>query len=263
MDYLPLFLLLGAFAGIMAGLLGIGGGLLIVPVLAWLFAKQGVEASIIMQMAVGTSLMTIIFTSISSVIAHHKRGAVLWSVFFQLLPGIIIGAIAGAAMADILPSKQLGLMFGLFELWVAIQMALALKPKPQRSLPNRLGMNVAGSIIGSFSSILGIGGGTMTVPFLTWCNVNIQKAIATSSACGLPIAIAGTIGFMIVGANHPNLPAYSTGYVNWSAALSIIVSSVMFAPVGAWLAHRLSTKHLKRVFSGLLFVLAVKMLLMV
>jgi len=187
---------------------------------------------------------------------------VLWSVFFQLLPGIIIGAMVGAAIADILPSKHLGLMFGLFELWVPIQMALALKPKPQRSLPNRLGMNVAGSIIGSFSSILGIGGGTMTVPFLTWCNVNIQKAIATSSACGLPIAIAGTVGFMIVGTNHPNLPAYSTGYVNWSAALSIIICSVMFAPVGAWLAHRLSTKHLKRVFAGLLFVLAVKMLLM-
>lgn len=261
MDYLVFFLLLGAFAGVMAGLLGVGGGLLIVPVLAWIFVEQGVDSSVIMPLAIGTSLMTIVFTSLSSVLAHHKRGAVLWFVFFQLLPGILIGAIIGSIIADFLPSKHLGWLFAIFELWVATQIVLSIKPKPQRNLPNRWGMGVAGMTIGSLSAILGIGGGTMTVPFLNWCNVNIQKAIATASACGLPIAFAATIGFVLTGLNHPNLPAYSTGYVNWSAGISIIISSVLFAPFGAWLAHRLPTKHLKRIFALLLFGLAIQMLL--
>jgi uncharacterized membrane protein YfcA len=260
MDYFLLYLLLGAFAGVMAGLLGVGGGLIIVPVLAWIYQQQGVAPDVIMHLAIGTSLATIVFTSISSVKAHHARDAVLWRVFWILTPGIIVGALFGAAIADYLPTKSLSIFFGLFELFVAIQMTLSLKPQAQRDLPGRVGMSGAGTIIGSVSSIVGIGGGTMTVPFLVWCNVNIQKAIATSAACGLPIAIAGAVGFMLTGLNAEHLPAYSLGYVNGLSLLGIVATSVLFAPLGAKLAHTLPADKLKKGFAVLLFLLAVRML---
>jgi uncharacterized membrane protein YfcA len=260
MEYLLIYLLLGAFAGIMAGLLGVGGGLIIVPVLAWIYQQQGVAPEVIMHLAIGTSLATIVFTSISSVKAHHARGAVLWRVFWVLTPGIVVGALLGAAIADYLPTKGLSIFFGLFELFIAIQMALSLKPKPNRHLPGNVGMSGAGMVIGSVSSIVGIGGGSMTVPFLVWCNVQVQKAIATSAACGLPIAIAGAIGFMLVGLNAENLPAYSLGYVNGLSWMGIVITSVLFAPLGAKLAHALPADKLKKGFAGLLFLLAVRML---
>jgi uncharacterized membrane protein YfcA len=260
MEFFLLYLLLGAFAGVMAGLLGVGGGLIIVPVLAWIYQQQGVAPEVIMHLAIGTSLATIVFTSISSVKAHHARGAVLWQVFWTLTPGIIIGALLGAAIADYLPTKELSIFFGLFELFVALQMALSLKPKPNRNLPGKVGMSGAGSIIGAVSSIVGIGGGSMTVPFLVWCNVQVQKAIATSAACGLPIAIAGTVGFIVTGSNTENLPNYSLGYVNGLSLLGIVATSVLFAPLGARLAHALPADKLKKGFAVLLFLLAVKML---
>lgn len=256
-----LYCLLGAFAGVAAGLLGIGGGLLIVPVLAWIFHQQGVPNDIIMHLALGTSLASIIFTSISSVWAHHQKQAVMWSVFWQLSLGIMVGAWLGAMVVDFLPTKSLTLLFGLFELYVAIQMTLNIKPKPQRQLPNQLGMSAAGGGIGVISSIMGIGGGTLTVPFLVWCNIHIRKAIATSAACGLPIAIAGSLGFLFTGWGHTNLPEYSLGYLYLPALLGIVMTSVLFAPIGAWLTHYLATDVLKKVFAVLLYVLAAKMLL--
>ena len=261
MEVVIIYLLLGAFAGLVAGLLGVGGGLIIVPVLVFICTGQGVAEHLIVHLAVGTSLATIVFTSISSVRAHHQHGAVLWPVFWQLTPGIVIGAWLGALFADVLASDQLRRFFGVFELLVAIQMTFNVKPRPHRQLPGRAGMVGAGSVIGAISAIVGIGGGTMTVPFLVWCNVAMRKAVATSSACGLPIAVAGATGFIVTGWNAVELPAYSSGYVYWPAFAGIVIASILSAPLGARLAHRLPAAQLKRIFAVLLYILGLRMLL--
>lgn len=254
-SFLIIYLSLGAFAGIMAGLLGVGGGLIIVPALAWVFRLQGIDDSLIMHIAIGTSLATIVVTSIASVRAHHKRGAVLWPVFWQLTPGIVAGALAGAFVADLLPGAGLRLIFGVFVLVVALQMAFDVKPAAARDLPHAPGMAVAGGVIGSLSAIVGIGGGSLTVPFLTWCNTAIRNAVATSAACGLPIAVTGTLGFVATGWGAENLPAWSLGHVYLPALAGIILLSMVAAPFGAKLAHTLPTKAVRRLFA--LFLAAV------
>jgi uncharacterized membrane protein YfcA len=251
---------LGAFAGVLAGLFGVGGGLVIVPVLAWLFLGAGMNPVVIMHLAIGTSLATIVFTSISSVYAHHRRGAVQWYAFTQLSPGIVLGAWLGAVIADSLPSTNLRLIFGVFELLVAAQMGFGLKVSPHRTLPGRPGMALAGGVIGTVSAIVGIGGGTMTVPFLQWCNVEMRKAVATSAACGLPIAVAGALGFVVSGWNEVGLPPMSSGYLYWPALGGIVVASMLFAPLGARLAHALPAAQLKRWFALFLAFLGIKML---
>lgn len=260
MNELLLYLLLGGAAGLLAGLLGVGGGLVIVPVLAWMFYRTGMPPELVMHLAIGTSLATIVFTSLSSVLAHHRRGAVLWEPFRRLSPGILLGALVGAALADTLPSDTLRLIFGWFELAVALQMGLNLRPSPHRNLPGQWGMSGAGSIIGMVSAVVGIGGGTLTVPFLQWCNVPIRQAVATSAACGLPIALAGALGFVVTGWNFPALPSWSSGYLYWPALLGIVVASSLFAPLGARLAHRLPGAVLKRFFSLFLLFLGLRML---
>lgn len=261
METLILYLLLGALAGTLAGLLGVGGGLVIVPVLTFVFRSQGFAEAFIVHLAVGTSLATIVFTSISSVRAHHKRGAVLWPVVRQLTPGIIAGSLLGAAIADAMPAAALRIVFGVFELAVATEMAFGRKPSPHRQLPALPGMFATGSVIGSVSAIIGIGGGTLTVPFLTWCNVAMRNAVATSAACGLPIAVAGTAGFVVTGWNEPGLPEWSTGYVYWPALLVIALATVVFAPLGARLAHALPATALKKFFAVFLAFLGVRMLI--
>lgn len=252
---------LGIIAGFVAGLLGVGGGLIIVPVLVVIFQQQEINPQVIVHMAIATSLATIVFTSISSIYAHHyKYKAVRWDIVIQLSPGIIIGALLGAVIADYIKASSLQRFFGIFELIVAIQMAINFRVNAGRKLPGMAGMLSAGTGIGSVSSIVGIGGGTLTVPFLSWCNIKIQNAVATSSACGLPIAIAGCIGFILTGLNEAELPVQTIGYVYWPALVTIVVSSIVFAPAGAWLAHRLSAAKLKRAFSLALFLLAMKML---
>lgn len=188
---------LGVIAGFIAGLLGVGGGLIIVPVLIIIFQSNNFTHEVIVHMAIGTSLATIIFTSLSSIYAHHyTHKAIRWDIVKQLTPGIIIGALLGAVIADFISAKILQQFFGFFELFVAMQMALNIKPHAIRTLPDKAGVITAGTSIGTISSIVGIGGGTLTVPFLVWCNVKIQQAVATSSACGLPIAVAGCVGFI-------------------------------------------------------------------
>jgi hypothetical protein len=253
---------LGIIAGFVAGLLGVGGGLIIVPILILIFQSNNFTQEIIVHLAIGTSLATIIFTSFSSIYAHHfKHHAVRWDIVKKLTPGIVIGALLGAVIADSISAKNLQQFFGFFELFVAAQMAFNIKASATRTLPENAGMFSAGSGIGIISSIVGIGGGTLTVPFLTWCNVKMQQAVATSSACGLPISVAGCVGFIFTGWNEVNLPDYSFGYIYWPAFLSIVLSSMVMAPVGAWLAHRLSAARLKRFFSVALFALGIKMLL--
>lgn len=260
MSDLPLLLLTGAIAGLLAGLLGIGGGVVIVPVLVFVFQYQGVDPSIIMHSAIGTSLATIVFTSISSIRAHHAHGAILWPVFWQMTPGILLGALIGAAVADALPSDTLKLIFSPFLIAVAIQLALNKQPKAHRKLPAKPGMFLASTIVGSMSSLLGIGGGSLNVPFMAWCNVAVRKAVATSAAIGLPIAIAGTLGFIVSGWNSNGMPDWSLGYINGTAALSIVAASAFVAPYGARLAHRIPIVLLKRVFAVLLVFVAIKLL---
>ncbi|MFV0422400.1 sulfite exporter TauE/SafE family protein [Oleidesulfovibrio sp.] len=258
---LVLCLVLGAFAGVLAGLLGIGGGLVIVPMLTFSFTWQGVPHEHILHLALGTSMATIIFTSISSMRAHNQRGAVLWYAVKATAPGILVGTFAGAFIASALSTNFLKGFFGCFLLYVAAQMLLDIKPKGTRQLLGSAGMIAAGSGIGVLSSLVGIGGGTLTVPFLTWCNVTIHKAIGTAAAIGFPLAISGALGYVISGWGQPTLPEYSVGYVYLPAMVGIVCASMLTAPVGVRLAHSLPVPRLKRIFAALLIVVGTKMLL--
>lgn len=261
MSLIAAYLAVGAFAGLIAGLLGVGGGLIIVPALAWLLVQESINPSWLMHLAIGTSLATIVFTSLSSIRAHHRHGAVRWELVRELSPGIVLGAIAGGLLAKSIPTDGLGILFGLFELLVALQMGFSLSPAAHRPLPGSAGMWGAGGFIGGFSAILGIGGGTLTVPFLVWCRVSMHQAVATSAACGLPIALAGVTGFIIAGWGQDGLPEYSLGFVYGPAFLGVVVASVLFAPLGAALAHRLPVVVLRRFFALFLAIVGVNMLL--
>lgn len=255
------YLVVGAIAGTFAGLLGLGGGIIIVPALFFVFMKQGLPADILMHMAVATSLATIIFTAISSTWAHHHHGAVRWPVVGLLAPGIIVGCFVGALVADQLKSDNLRVALGIFEILVALQISFNVKPSGKRALPGKAALLITGSGIGALSTVLGIGGGTMTVPFLLWCNENIRNAVATSSACGLPIAIAGTAGMIATGWGHVSLPIWSTGYVYWPAAIVILFASVLTAPLGARLAHTLPVNILKKIFAVVIGLIGIRMLI--
>ena len=254
------YLLTGAVAGIMAGLLGIGGGLVIVPALAWVFAAQGFSADSLMHFAVGTSLAAIVPTALSSLLAHHQRGSVYWSATYRLTPGIVVGGLAGAALARVISSPGLALMFGLFEIAVALQLALGRQPGGHRSLPGTAGMGLAGSLIGLLSALLGIGGGTLTTPFLLWHGIDIRRAVGTSATCGLPVALAGATGFAIAGLGSPVQPGPNTGFIVWPAMAAVAVTSVLLAPAGASLAHRLPRTVLRRVFALFLLLVGARML---
>ena len=252
--------MLGCIAGLLAGLLGVGGGLIIVPALALLFEQQGIAADKLMQLALGTSLATIIATSLSSIAAHHKQGNVQWPTVRSLTPGIIIGVLCGSWLADQINSDTLRIGFAIFVLVVAIQMLLGLQPKAQRQLPGRLALGGAGSIIGVVSSLVGIGGGTMTTPFLLWNNIHIRHAIGTSAACGLPIAVFGSLGYLLVGLDANELPSGSTGYIYWPAFFGIITTSILFAPLGARLTDLLPVAVLKKLFAVVLVIVAGRLL---
>jgi uncharacterized membrane protein YfcA len=195
------------------------------------------------------------------VYAHHRRGAVQWHSVRRLAPGIIIGAWLGAALADRLPGIQLRTVFGVFELLVALQMGVGFRAVAQRQLPGWPGMGLAGGVIGAVSAVVGVGGGTMTVPFLQWCNVPMRQAVATSAACGVPIALAGAAGFIVSGWGEALLPRLSSGYIYWPAFGGIVLASVLMAPLGARLAHSLPAAQLKRIFSLFLALLGLRMLM--
>lgn len=259
---LSLYLVVGAFAGVLAGLLGVGGGLIIVPILNFTLSMQGMDADLIQHLALGTSLASIMFTSISSFRAHHARGAVLWSsVVFLLTPGIITGTLFGSWVAAGLSAFFLKAFFVCFLYYVAAQMLMNFKPKPSRELPARAGMFGVGNVIGVVSSLVGIGGGTLSVPFMTWCNVPMHKAIGTSAAVGFPIAVAGTIGYILNGLSVADLPEYSLGYVYLPGLFGIACASMLTAPLGVKLAHSLPVAKLKRVFAVLLLVMGTRMLI--
>jgi uncharacterized membrane protein YfcA len=263
MEIFPLlasYALLGVFAGVIAGLLGVGGGLIVVPILAALYSLQGFAAELTMQLAVGTSLATIVFTSLSSMRAHHRRGAVDWPIMTQLSAGILLGAWLGGVLAQWLGGVLLALLFGAFELAVALQMGFGRPPAAHRAAPGRARNAVAGVVIGAVSALLGIGGGTLSVPNLVWHNVDVRRAVGTSSACGLPIALVGALGFALVGQGMEGLPPGSSGYVYWPAVAAISVTSVAGAPLGARLAHRLDRVTLKRLFALFIGLLGIGMM---
>lgn len=251
--------LVGAVAGVLAGMFGIGGGLVLVPVLILIFSLSAFPEGVLVHFAVGTSLATIIVTAISSMYAHHRRGAVEWAAMHSLTPGLVVGALAGAAIADQLDHIWLRRVFGLFEILVALQMLRTARVAAGQHRPAALEMPLVGGLIGVISGVVGIGGGTMTVPYLHWLGREMRFAVATSAACGLPIALAGTLGFVLFGPESALEGA--SGYVYWPAAGAIGLVSVLFAPLGARLAHGLPVATLKRLFALLLIIVGIRLLL--
>ncbi len=253
--------MLGLGTGFLAGLLGIGGGMLMVPFITWILSGRQVSPDLSVKMAIATSMATILFTSLSSVRAHHRRGAVRWDLVRRLAPGIVLGgALASLGVFAVLKGTWLALVFALFVGFSATQMILDRKPAPGRSVPGTAGLLGAGGVIGFVSGLVGAGGGFISVPFMTWCNVAIHNAVATSAALGFPIALANVVGYVVSGQNAQGLPPYSLGYL-WLPALVVIAAcSVLMAPLGAKAAHKMPVKQLKRVFASTLYLLASYML---
>ncbi|WP_111642948.1 sulfite exporter TauE/SafE family protein [Marinimicrobium alkaliphilum] len=260
LTWIAVFLCLGGVTGFAAGLFGIGGGGIMVPILALIFVALGVDDGDVMHMALGTSMAAIIPTAVASLRAHNRRNAVHWKAVSALAPGALVGTFAGTFLATWLPSEPLAVFFAVFMSYVAVQMILNRKPQPSRQLPGPWGMTSVGTGIGGISALVAIGGGTMTVPFLTWCNVRLQTAIGTSAAVGLPIACAGAFGYFVNGLPVRGLPEYTVGYIFWPAVLAIAAVSVLTAPLGARLAHKLPVSTLKKLFALLLIGLAIQML---
>jgi uncharacterized protein len=254
------YLGVGVVAGILAGLLGIGGGLIIVPMLVFCLTRQDIPQEFIMHIALGTSMASIIFTSVSSFWAHHRRGAVRWVVVRRIVPGILLGTFLGTCVAARMSTDFLKGFFVIFLYYVAIQMLINKKPKPSREVPGQAGMFGVGNVIGVVSSLVGIGGGTLSVPFMMWCNIAVHEAIGTSAAIGFPIAIAGTVGYILNGYQVLGLPEYSLGYAYLPALVGIACASVVTAPLGVHLAHSLPVDRLKRVFAVLLLAVGTRML---
>ncbi|MFU2487983.1 sulfite exporter TauE/SafE family protein [Thauera sp. WH-1] len=252
--------LLGAAVGFFAGLLGVGGGGIMVPMLTSLFLAQGFPQAQVMHLALGTSMAAIVLTSVSSLRAHHRHGAVRWDVVRLITPGILLGTFGGTFIASRVDTVPLAIFFSLFMAYVSAQMLLNIKPKPSRELPGPVGMSAAGLGIGGFSALVAIGGGSLSVPFMSWCNVKMQNAIGTSAAIGLPIAIAGTVGYLVNGWGAPDMPPLTLGFIYLPALVVVAATSMFFAPLGAKLAHRLPVATLKKVFAGVLVLLSAKML---
>jgi uncharacterized membrane protein YfcA len=253
-------LVLGAAVGFAAGLLGIGGGMLLVPFITMILTAKHFPQEYVIHMAIATSLATIMFTSISSVRAHHARGAVMWNIVKLLAPGILIGSWVGPWIGAHLNASTLALSFAVFVAFSATQMLIDKKPAAARDLPSATGMFAAGGGIGVLAGLVGAGGGFVSVPFMTWCNVKIHNAVATSAALGFPIALAGTLSNVYFGLQETNLPSGSLGFIYLPALLVISLASVTTAPLGARTAHKLPVKSLKKIFAVLLYSLAAYML---
>jgi uncharacterized protein len=264
MEFLNIWLLaylaLGAFVGFLAGLLGIGGGMVMVPFLSMIFLAQGFPFETKMQVILATSMATIIFTAISSVRTHHAKGAVKWPVVLAMAPGILLGAFIGTRVVATLSTRFLAIFFTCFLFYTATQMLMNFKPKASRTLPGKAGLFGAGGVVGMLSSLVGAGGGFFSIPFLSWCNMALHTVVGTSAALGFPIAVFTTLGNVVQGWGAANVPQPSLGYVYLPALIGIAVTSVLTAPFGARLAHRLPVATLKRIIAILLYLLALKML---
>jgi uncharacterized membrane protein YfcA len=259
-DWWWAYLAIGLAVGFLAGLLGIGGGMVMVPMLVFVFTAKGFPLEHMMHLALATALATIAFTSLSSVRAHHRHGGVDWAVARTMAPGILAGSLAAALAAGIIPTRPLAIFFTGFMFYAAAQMFVEIKPRAGRQLPGRAGLFAAGAGIGAISSVLAAGGAFLSIPFLAWCNLPLKRAIGTAAANGVPIAVAGTVGYVLQGSRVADLPQWSLGYVYLPALLLIVAASMPMAPLGARLAHRLPVKRLRVVFALMLFALGLRML---
>jgi uncharacterized membrane protein YfcA len=252
---IPIFLLLGAFVGFLAGLLGIGGGFTMVPVLVEVFQHEGIGVSHLLPLAIGTSAASIVFTAFSSARAHHRRGAVLWPIVIAMAPGLVLGSLIGPQIASALPMRVMAAIFGSFTWFTAARMMWAKPPQATRELPGKPAMFGVGAAIGLVAGMVGTGGAFLAVPFMTRCNVKVHGAVATSAAIGWPVAVASAIGFIFAGWRAPDLPRYTLGYVYLPALVGIAVMSVLLAPLGARVAHSWPVARLRRAFAIMLWVL--------
>ncbi len=260
MEWALAYLLLGAVVGFLGGLFGIGGGTILVPVLLFLFDAQHFAPERLLHLALGTSMATIIFTSLASARKHHQHGAVDWQVVRRITPGILLGTALGTLLATSIPQPWLGMFFALLVCFIAAQMLLDARPKATRQLPGIGGMTLTGTVTGCISSLVSIGGGTVVVPFLIWCNVPLRRAIGTSAAVGFPVAVGGTMGYVLTGLSVPSLPAPSLGFVYLPALLWVALVSFATAPLGARAAHHMQVGVLRKLFAILLLALAAKLL---
>lgn len=263
MEWYAAYLVLGAIAGYLAGMFGIGGGIILMPVLMFLFEAQHFPAEHLLHLALGTSMATILFTALSSLSKHHQHRAVNWRVVRNITPGILIGTGIGAVLATSISPRFLGIFFALFVYFVAAQILIDVRPHASRQLPGAAGMTLTGVLAGWLGSMVSIGGGTIVVPFLVWCNIPLRQAIGTSAAIGFPVAIGGTIGYVATGMGIQSLPAHSLGYVYLPALSWVALAGIMTAPLGAKATHNLRIGILRKLFAVLLLVLATKLLLKV
>ncbi|MBL8522131.1 MAG: sulfite exporter TauE/SafE family protein [Betaproteobacteria bacterium] len=254
-----IYLGVGIFVGFFAGLLGIGGGSVMVPILSLTFAAQGFSSDHVIHMALATSMATIIPGAFASAWTHHKHQAVNWGVVKSMAPGILVGTFSGAVIAHFSSTAFLKTFFVGFICFLALQLLFDLKPKSRHALPGAGGMFAFGAVMGIISSFAGIGGAVLSIAFLSWCNIRMHEAIGTAAAIGVPLALAGTVGFVVTGMMDKDLPAWSLGYVSLPAFIGIAITSFAIAPLGAKLAHRMPVVVLRRVFVVFLVALALKM----
>jgi uncharacterized membrane protein YfcA len=258
-----MYLITGAVAGLCAGLLGVGGGIVIVPILTLFFAGF-FPADLLMHMAIGTSLAIMIFTAASSAYAYHCRGLVLWPLFLRFTPGMVLGTIVGSIIAMFLSSHSLSIAFAIFLLIIAVRMFIDRNVHSERQLPGWIGLTIAAFLTGILSGFFGIGGGVLMVPFFVYCNVVMQKATGTSAICGLVLAVIGTASLTLTGlpaVSTATVPAGTTGFVYWPAVLSIAITSVIFAPMGTRIAVWLSPDVLRRLFALVLVFIALYLMI--
>jgi uncharacterized membrane protein YfcA len=259
MDWWPAYLAIGAAVGLLAGLLGIGGGMVMVPLLALVFDAKGFPPEHLMHLALATAMATVVFTSVASVAAHHRHGAVDWAVARAMAPGMVAGALGAALGAGLVPARPLAILFSGFLFLASLQMFLEPKPRASRRLPGRAGLFGAGAAIGAVSSVLAAGGAFLSIPFLARCNLPLKRAIGTAAANGFPIAVAGTAGYLAQGLRASGLPEGALGYVYAPALGLVVLASMPAAPLGARLAHRLPVRRLRILFALVLLALAVRM----
>jgi uncharacterized membrane protein YfcA len=256
-----IFLTLGAFVGFFSGLLGIGGGAAMVPVLALVLAARNLEVDNVVHLALGTSIATMLFTSASSMRSHQRHGAVRWRVFTGIAPGVLAGTFGGALLAGYLDARILSVAFTALIYYLATLMLIDRKPPSPREMPGMVSLSSVGGIIGVISSLTATGGSALVVPYLVRRGLTVHHAIGTAAAIGWPLALAGTIGFILSGLGRPDLPQWSVGFVYLPALGWIVIASMLMAPVGASIAHRTPGRTLKRVFAVVLYVLATNMLI--
>lgn len=255
------YIIIGAISAFLYGLLGMGGGVFIIPVLLFFYKYQGFSDAILMKLAAGTSLASMIFIAMFSLRAHLRFGATVLPIFKQMLLGIIVGTIFGTTLAHFLHNNLLRILFGSFLVIISLRIFFDIKTKPTRELPGKIGMHFTSFGLSGFGSMLGLSGGTLNIPFLLWCNVEMRQAIAVSIACSVTISSIGALNLMHMGYGLPNLPPWSTGYIYWPSVIGIVVASPIFTYLGAKLSHSLNLNLLKKFFAVFLLILAVRMLI--